>query len=161
MLRSIRTFGALAAAGMAASAALVTAAPASAAEDDFTLYAKEVPGEEDDQGEQQAPAVGDAFSFADDLYRDKGGEKAGRDGVACTVVRAGNPMDIQCLGTFVLSGGQITAQVLMTVPLEESAELPEFDASVTGGTDDYRGASGQIHFTEDGDYQRLDFDLGD
>lgn len=48
----------------------------------------------------------------------------------------------------------------MTVPLEESEELPEFDASVTGGTGDYRGASGQIHFADDGDRQRLDFDLG-
>jgi hypothetical protein len=161
MLRSIRMFGALGAAGMAAVAALATAAPASAAEDDFTLYAKEVAGEEEDQGEQTMPKVGDSFSFADDLYREKGGDKVGRDGVACTVVRAGNPMDIQCVGTFVLSGGQLTAQVLMTVPLEETAELPEFDASVTGGTDDYRGASGQIHFTEDGDHQRLDFDLGE
>jgi hypothetical protein len=161
MLRSIRMFGALGAAGMAAAAALATAAPAAAAEDDFTLYAKEVAGEEEDEGEQQMPEVGDSFSFADDLYRDKNGDKVGRDGVACTVVRAGNPMDIQCVGTFVLSGGQLTAQVLMTVPLDESADLPEFDASVTGGTDDYRGASGQIHFTEDGDYQRLDFDLGE
>lgn len=159
MLRSIRTLAALGT-GMAAAAALVTAAPAFAAEDDFTLYAKEVPGEEEGEGAQQVPAVGDSFSFADDLFREKGGEKVGRDGVDCTVVRAGNPMDIQCVGTFVLSGGQLTAQVLMTVPLEETAELPEFDASVTGGTDDYRGASGQIHFTEDGDYQRLDFDLG-
>jgi hypothetical protein len=160
MLRSIRTLAALGT-GMAAAAALVTAAPASAVEDDFVLYAKEVPGGEETEGEQQAPAVGDSFSFADDLFREKGGERVGRDGVACTVVRAGNPMDIQCLGTFVLPGGQLTAQVLMTVPLEETAGLPEFDASVTGGTGDYRGASGQIHFTEDGDFQRLDFDLGD
>ncbi|MBD0843060.1 MULTISPECIES: allene oxide cyclase barrel-like domain-containing protein [unclassified Streptomyces] len=164
MLRSIRTLLALGA-GLAA-AGTFAAAPASAIEGDetFTLYAREVPGEEDDEGEpgeQQLPEVGDSFSFADDLYREKGGEKVGRDGVACTVVRAGNPMDIQCLGTFVLSGGQITAQVLMTVPLDDSAELPDFDASVTGGTGDYRGATGQIHFTEDGEYQRLEFDLTD
>ncbi|MEV0175251.1 hypothetical protein AB0I00_29540 [Streptomyces sp. NPDC050803] len=160
MLRSIRTLIALGA-GLAAAGTLAVAAPAPAIEGDetFTLYAKEVPGEDDDQGEQQLPEVGDSFSFADDLYEDKGGEKVGRDGVACTVVRAGNPMDIQCVGTFVLSGGQITAQVLMTVPLEETAELPAFDASVTGGTGDYRAASGQIHFTDDGDYQRLAFDL--
>lgn len=159
MLRSIRTLGALA--GLAAAAALVTTAPASAQEDDFTLYAREVGGDEEDQEEQQQlPEVGDTFSFADDLFQEKGGDRVGRDGVACTVVRAGNPMDIQCVGTFVLSGGQITAQVLMTVPLEESAELPAFDASVTGGTGDYRGATGQVHFTEDGDYQKLDFDLG-
>ncbi|MEU6378267.1 hypothetical protein [Streptomyces sp. NPDC046909] len=165
MLRSIRTYGALGAVGMAAAAALVTAAPASAtassaADDDFTLYAKEVPGEED-QGEEQMPKLGDAFSFADDLYQDKGGDKVGRDGVVCTVVRAGDPMDIQCVGTFVLSGGQLTAQVLMSVPLDESAAPPVFDASITGGTDDYRGASGQVHFTDDGDYQRLDFKFGD
>ncbi|MBC2900746.1 allene oxide cyclase barrel-like domain-containing protein [Streptomyces cupreus] len=159
MLRSIRTLGALGA-GLAAATALVTAAPASAQEDDFTLYAREVAGDEEED-QQQAPEVGDTFSFADDLFEEKGGDKVGRDGGACTVVRTGNPLDIQCVGTFVLTGGQITAQVLMTVPLEESAELPAFDASVTGGTGDYRGASGQIHITEDGAYEKLDFDLGD
>ncbi|MGV9455663.1 allene oxide cyclase barrel-like domain-containing protein [Streptomyces sp. NPDC003635] len=157
MLRSIRTLGALGA-GLAAATALVTAGPVSAQEDDFTLYAREVAG--DETGEpQQVPKVGDSFTFADDLFQEKGGERVGRDGVACTVVRTGNPLDIQCLGTFVLSGGQITAQVLMTVPLTEE-EQPPFDAAVTGGTGDYRGASGQIRFTDDGDYQRLDFDLG-
>ncbi|MFF5495209.1 hypothetical protein [Streptomyces aquilus] len=159
-LRRIRTFGALGAAGMAAAATLVTAAPASAAaDDDFTLYAKEVPSE--DQGPQQAPKVGDSFSSADDLYQHKGGDKVGRDGAVCTVVRTGDPMDIQCVGTFSLSGGQLTAQVLLAVPADESAQPSTFDVSITGGTDDYRGASGQIHFTDDGDYQRLDFDLGD
>ncbi|CCK27732.1 hypothetical protein BN159_3353 [Streptomyces davaonensis JCM 4913] len=157
MLRTIRTLCALGV-GLAAATALVAAAPASAQEDDFTLYAREVAGEEEEP--QQLPRVGDSFTFADDLYEEKGGEKVGRDGVTCTVVRTGNPLDIQCLGTFVLSGGQITAQVLMTVPLTEE-EQPPFDAAVTGGTDDYRGASGQIHFTDDGAYQKLDFDLSD
>ncbi|MFJ8084167.1 hypothetical protein ACIQ6Y_26570 [Streptomyces sp. NPDC096205] len=159
MLRSIRTLLALGA-GLATAGTLVVAAPASAQDEDFTLYAKEVPGEQDDQGEQQAPEVGDSFSFADDLFREKGGKQVGRDGVVCTVVRAGNPMDILCVGTFDLAGGQLTAQVLQTVPLDESAALAEFDAAVTGGTDDYSGASGQIHFSDDGDYQRLDFQLG-
>jgi len=159
MLRSIRTLAALGA-GLAAAGTLVVSAPASAQEDDFTLYAREVGADEEEEEQQQLPKVGDTFSFADDLFREKGGDRVGRDGVVCTVVRTGDPMDIQCVGTFVLSGGQLTAQVLMAVPLSESAELPEFDASVTGGTDDYRGASGQIHFTEDGDYQKLDFDLG-
>ncbi|WP_328873597.1 hypothetical protein OHT76_27880 [Streptomyces sp. NBC_00287] len=158
MLRSIRTLAALGA-GLAAAGTLVVSAPASAQEDDFTLYAREVAGDEEED-QQQVPKVGDTFSFADDLFQEKGGEKVGRDGGSCTVVRTGNPLDIQCLGTFVLAGGQITAQVLMSVPLEETAELPAFDASVTGGTGDYRGATGQIHFTEDGDYQKLDFDLG-
>ena len=158
MLRSsFRTLGALGA-GLAAATTLVMATPASA-QDDFTLYAKEVPS--DEEGPQQLPKVGDSFTFADDLYEDKGGDKVGRDGVTCTVVRTGNPLDIQCVGTFVLSGGQITAQVLMSVPLEESAEQPDFDASITGGTDDYRGASGQIHFSDEGDYQKLDFDFDD
>ncbi len=158
MLRSIRTLSALGA-GLAAATALVMAAPAAAQEDDFTLYAREVAGDEEEEP-QQVPKVGDSFTFADDLYEVKGGEKVGRDGVTCTVVRTGDPLDIQCVGTFVLSGGQISAQVLMTVPLTEE-EQPPFDAAVTGGTDDYRGARGQIHFTDDGDYQKLDFDLSD
>ncbi|MGP4049414.1 hypothetical protein [Streptomyces sp. 2A115] len=163
MLRNLRTVGPLGVC-MAAAVALSAPFPASAAtapvttsDATFTLYAKEVPGEDDEEGEQQAPGVGDSFAFADDLYRTKGGEKVGRDGVVCTVVRLGDPGDVQCVGTFVLSGGQITGQVIMPLLEEESEELPTFDIAITGGTGDYRAARGHIHSTDDGNYQRLDF----
>jgi hypothetical protein len=157
MLPYLRTLGALGTC-LAASVALSAPLPASAAptQDDetFTLYAKEVAGEED-EGEEQAPGVGDSFAFADDLYRTKGGAKVGRDGVTCTVVRLGDPGDLLCVGTFVVSGGHITGQAIL--PLQESEELPTFDIAITGGTGDYEAARGYIHATGDGDYQKLEF----
>ncbi|MGW0759511.1 hypothetical protein ACWD1Y_24065 [Streptomyces sp. NPDC002814] len=153
-LRRLATFGTC----LVAAVALGAAHPVSATDgdEDFTLYAREVPG--DEEGEGGPPALGDSFSFADDLYRTKGGEKVGRDGVTCTIVRLGNPGDLQCVGTFALSGGYITGQTLMQFdPANESAELPPFDIAITGGTGDYEEARGSIRSTDDGEYSKLDF----
>ncbi|MFF1507444.1 hypothetical protein [Streptomyces sp. NPDC058326] len=163
MFRSFRRIGALGACA-AAAVAFTAAAPVHAApqaEDlAFTLYAKEVPGEQTDES-APAPEVGDSFAFADDLYRTKGGEKAGRDGVSCTVARTGNPGDLQCVGTFVLTGGprgQIAGQTLLSVdPADQSPAA--FDIAVTGGTGDFKDVRGTIRSTPDGDYSRLEFRL--
>ncbi|MFF5500759.1 hypothetical protein ACF1E9_20950 [Streptomyces roseolus] len=164
MSRSFRRIGALGAATVAAvtfaSAAPVAAAPAVPADGyEFTLYAKEVPG--DDGGPGSSPEVGDSFAFADDLSRTKGGEKIGRDGVGCTVVRTGDPMDVLCVGTFVLNGGpggQLTGQTLLSVDPSDQAPAA-FDIAVTGGTGDFENARGWIRSTPDGDYSRLEFHL--
>ncbi|MGG8409976.1 hypothetical protein ACM614_27100 [Streptomyces sp. 12297] len=142
--------------------AAASAAAAPAADLTFTLYAKEVPSGGDSQGDMnQAPEAGDSFYFADDLYRTKGGEKVGRDGVSCTVVRAGTPSDVHCVGTFVLNGGpggQLTAQAMMT--FDPSNEQPAaFDIAVTGGTGDFKDARGYVRSTPDGDYERLEFHI--
>ncbi|NML52906.1 hypothetical protein HHL19_08690 [Streptomyces sp. R302] len=165
MIRSFRRIGALGAATVAA-VTFAAAAPAAAApavpEDgfEFTLYAKEVPADED-EGTGAAPKVGDSFAFADDLSRSKGGETVGRDGVGCTVVRTGDPMDVLCVGTFVLNGGpggQLTGQTLLSV--DPSDEAPAaFDIAVTGGTGDFDNARGWIRSIPDGDYSRLEFHL--
>ncbi|MFD3535404.1 hypothetical protein [Streptomyces sp. NPDC058664] len=163
MFRSFRRIGALGACTVAAVAfsavAPVSAAP-QAVDLEFTLYAKEVPGEQPDES-PSAPKVGDSFAFADDLFRTKGGEKVGRDGVTCTVARAGNPSDLQCVGTFVLTGGpggQIAGQTLLSVnPSDQSPAA--FDIAVTGGTGDFKDVRGTIRSTPDGDYSRLDFRL--
>lgn len=172
MFRSFRRIGALGACTVAAVAftavAPVSAAPAvpplsavSQAEDlEFTLYAKEVPGGQD-EGTGRAPEVGDSFAFADDLYRTKGGEKVGRDGVSCTVVRTGSPGDLQCVGTFALTGGpggQIAGQTLLSVDPADEAPAA-FDIAVTGGTGDFKDVRGTIRSTPDGDYSRLEFHL--
>ncbi|MFF8839726.1 hypothetical protein [Streptomyces sp. NPDC015130] len=174
MSRSFRRTGALG----AATVALVTfgaSAPASAGtapravDLEFTLYAQEVAGEETEAGEETgegvpAPAVGDAFAFAEDLYRTKGGEKVGRDAVTCTVARVGGPGgtgDLVCVGTFVLTGGpvgQIAGQVVLPFSTETEQPAP-FDIAVTGGTGDFKDVRGQIRSTEDGEYARLDFRL--
>ncbi|WMX45271.1 hypothetical protein [Streptomyces roseicoloratus] len=163
MIRSFRRAGALGAAAIAA-VTFASAAPASAAASsnglEFTLYAKEVPVQGADES-GPAPEVGDSFAFADDLYKAKGGDQVGRDGVICTVVRTGAPGDLVCVGTFALTGGpggQLTGQTL--VSFDPSDEAPAaFDIAVTGGTGDFKDARGWIRSTPDGDYSRLDFHL--
>ncbi|MFE7587345.1 hypothetical protein ACFU5Y_37970 [Streptomyces gardneri] len=178
MSRSFRRTGALGAAAVAL-VTFVAAAPASATAPrvvdlEFTLYAQEVVGEEPGEPEPEgpvadeetgegvpAPAVGDTFAFAEDLYRTKGGEKAGRDAVTCTVARVGGPGssgDLTCVGTFALAGGQIAGQVLLPFSAETEQPAP-FDIAVTGGTGDFKDVRGQIRSTEDGEYARLDFRL--
>ncbi|WP_031011324.1 dirigent protein [Streptomyces sp. NRRL F-5727] len=164
MTGSFRRIGALGAATVAAvafaSAAPVAAAPAVDGFE-FTLYAKEVPTDESGEDTGRAPEPGDSFAFADDLSRTKGGESVGRDGVTCTVVRAGSPADLLCVGTFVLNGGpggQLTGQNLIS--FDPSNEAPAaFDIAVTGGTGDFRDARGYIRSTPDGDYARLEFHI--
>ncbi|MCX4983190.1 hypothetical protein [Streptomyces sp. NBC_00572] len=164
MFRSFRRIGVLGVCAVAAGAfSAVAAVPASAAEAfEFTVYAQEVPG---DQGDESAPppGLGDSFAFADDLFRSKGGEQVGRDGVTCTVVRVGDPGDFLCVGTFVLVGepaGQVTGQVMLTIgPSDE--EISAFDIAVTGGTGDFEGARGTIRSTQDGDYSRMEFHITD
>ncbi|MGW6392732.1 hypothetical protein ACWFR1_19975 [Streptomyces sp. NPDC055103] len=164
MSRSFRRTGALGAAVVAlvtfGAAAPVSAAGTQAVDLEFTLYAKEVPGEQADES-PPAPEVGDSFAFADDLYRSKGGDKVGRDGVSCTVARTGSPGDLQCVGTFALTGGpggQIAGQTLLSFdPADEQPAA--FDIAVTGGTGDFKDVRGYIRSTPDGDYERLEFHL--
>ncbi|WP_282696983.1 hypothetical protein [Streptomyces sp. CC208A] len=165
MSRSFRRIGALGAA-TAAAVAFTAAAPVAAAAPaadgfEFTLYAKEVPTDESGEETGAAPQVGDSFAFADDLYRTKGGEKIGKDGVSCTVVRAGDPIDTLCVGTFALTGGpggHLTGQAMLSV--DPSNEAPAaFDIAITGGTGDFKDARGWIRSTPDGDYSKLEFHI--
>ncbi|MFI8825925.1 hypothetical protein [Streptomyces sp. NPDC053431] len=164
MIRSFRRIGALGACTVAA-AALATAAPATAHDEgdgfEFTLYAKEVPAPGASES-GPAPKVGDTFTFADDLYKTKGGAKVGRDGAICAVVRtSGDQSDANCIGTFVLNGGpggQLTAQALTT--FDATNQQPAaFDVAVTGGSGDFKNAHGYIRVTPDGDFERMDFHI--
>ncbi|MEU9856768.1 hypothetical protein [Streptomyces sp. NPDC047974] len=165
MIRSFRRIGALGAATVAAvtfaAAAPVAAAPAVPADGfEFTLYAKEVPADEDEVPDL-SPDVGDSLAFADDLSSTKGGKTIGRDGVSCTVVRGGEQADLLCVGTFVLNGGpggQLTGQTLLSVDTSDEAPAA-FDIAVTGGTGDFKDARGWIRSTPDGDYSRLEFHI--
>ncbi|WP_306327525.1 hypothetical protein [Streptomyces venezuelae] len=161
MFRSFRRIGALGVSAVAAGA--FCAVPASAADGfEFTVYAKEVPGDQSGDETGPPPKLGDSFAFADDLFKTKGGDRIGRDGVACTVVRAGDPSDVLCVGTFEFDGGpggQVTGQTLLTVDPGQDA-VSAFDIAVTGGTGDFKDARGTIRSTPDGDYARLDFQIG-
>ncbi|MFI8961091.1 dirigent protein [Streptomyces sp. NPDC053493] len=168
MSRSFRRIGVFGACAVTA-VTLATAVPAAAHDDgdgfDFTLYAKEVgdgnaPGGTGSSG--PPPKVGDTFTFADDLFKTKGGDKVGRDGGTCAVVRTSDSqVDATCSGTFVLNGGpggQLTAQTLTT--FSTGAQTPAaFDIAVTGGTGDFKNAHGYIRVTPDGDYERMEFHI--
>ncbi|WP_055601650.1 hypothetical protein [Streptomyces aureus] len=163
MFRSFRRIGVLGVTAVATAAfSAVAAVPASAAEGfEFTLYAKEVPTGQGDDTTGPPPELGTSFAFADDLFRSKGGDNVGRDGVSCTVVRTGNPNDLLCVGTFVLNGGpggQIMGQTLLSVD-PDAEEQAAFDIAVTGGTGDFKDARGTIRSTPDGDFSRLEFHL--
>ncbi|MFJ5828418.1 hypothetical protein [Streptomyces sp. NPDC093089] len=163
MTRTFRRIGALGACTVAA-VAFGAAAPVHADNGEgfeFTVYAKEVPGEGTGTS-GPPPKAGDVFTVADDLYKTKGGTKAGRDGVTCAVVRvSGTQVDANCVGTFVLNGGpggQITAQALVT--FDTSAEAPSaYDVAITGGTGDFKNAHGYVRSTPDGDYQQMEFHI--
>ncbi|WP_405871575.1 dirigent protein [Streptomyces zaomyceticus] len=163
MFRSFRRVGVLGVTAVAAGAfSAVAAVPASAAEGfEFTLYAQEVPTDQGGDTTGPPPELGDSFAFADDLFRSKGGDKVGRDGVTCTVARTGSPSDLVCVGTFVLNGGpggQIMGQTLLSVD-QDAEEQAAFDIAVTGGTGDFKDARGTIRSTPDGDFSRLEFHI--
>ncbi|MEU6621792.1 dirigent protein [Streptomyces litmocidini] len=164
MTRSSRRIGALCACTVAAAAFAAAPAPVSADDGDgfeFTLYAKQIPPPATSES-NPPPKVGDTPVFADDLFRTKGGDKVGRDGVSCAVVRvSGDQVDMNCVGTIVLNGGpggQLTAQALTT--FDTSNDSPSaFDLAVTGGTGDFKDARGYIRSTPDGDYDRMEFHI--
>ena len=83
-----------------------------------------------------APKLGDGFALSDNLYRKD--KLVGYDGVSCTFVSL-ERMLVHCTGALVLTGrGQITIQGLISEP-------EEFTVAVTGGTDEFLGATGQLH----------------
>ncbi|MEU6980811.1 MULTISPECIES: dirigent protein [unclassified Streptomyces] len=164
MIRSSRRMGALGVCTVAVLA-LGPVAPASADTVDgfeFTLYAKEVPGPSP-SASAPAPEVGDTMAFADDLYKtkDAGGDKVGRDGAVCVVVRTGDPMDLQCVGTVVLNGGPggtLALQTLAAVDPTDQAP-PALDIAITGGTGDFKNARGWVRSTPDGDWSKMEFHI--
>lgn len=95
-------------------------------------------------------SVGDRFVFSDDLYTRKGGDKVGIDGGECIVVRldtAARSATVQCAVTASLDDrGQITVQGLVT--FSESEAGATFTLPITGGSGDFRGASGEITVEE-------------
>lgn len=91
-------------------------------------------------------SLGDQFIFSGDLFR--GGAKVGIDGGVCTLVRLEPRVSVtlQCLATAELPKGQITVQGLLTFT-EETAGEPDILA-ITGGTQRYKEAHGQLIVTE-------------
>ena len=84
-------------------------------------------------------SAGDSFVFSGDVS----GERKGRLGGACEVADKGEPT---CHATYTFDDGQIT---VAGVP-DFSQEAETFQLPVTGGSDAYEGASGQVRVRENG-----------
>jgi hypothetical protein len=96
-------------------------------------------------------SLGDRFVFADDVYREKGGEKVGHDGGECTVVRLdaeARTATVQCVVSLSLDDkGQITVQGLATFS-ETQTSAPPLTFPVTGGSGDFKGVDGEVTVEE-------------
>ena len=89
---------------------------------------------------------GDRITLLDTLF--EGGERVGELGVDCVVVDLDGQTGAtaQCLATATLSGGQITAQGLISFTDDP---IQRFTLAVTGGTGDYRTVGGEVRVEED------------
>ena len=99
----------------------------------FSDVAPEARSEED-------VSAGDSFVFSGDVS----GERKGRLAGACDVADKGEPT---CHATYTFDDGQIA---VAGVP-DFSQQAETFQLPVTGGSDAYEGASGQVTVRENGD----------
>jgi hypothetical protein len=84
----------------------------------------------------QGTALGDQIVFTNRLL--KGDTEVGHEGAVCTVSSA-ERQEAQCVATFSLRGGQITAQALIHL-----GDLTPYAVAITGGSGKYEGAEGEI-----------------
>ena len=84
-------------------------------------------------------SAGDSFVFSGDVS----GERKGRLAGACAVADKGEPT---CHATYTFGDGQIT---VAGVP-DFSQDAETFQLPVTGGSEAYEGASGQVSVRENG-----------
>jgi hypothetical protein len=98
--------------------------------------------------EEFAPPIGTRLFIGEVLYATEDGktrgDEVGRTHIECTAQAV--PVDFLCSIAFVFDGGsQLHGTVLVNVAEEEGGGEPaQFDIAVTGGTDDYDGASGEV-----------------
>jgi allene oxide cyclase-like protein len=148
MTRKLAAFGAVLALGAMIWGTTLTGASAGTSEE-LQFRAVTTEATNLDLGEDGL-SLGDEYVFHDVLKQ--GGEKVGHDGGVCTVTTVRGP-ELQCLVSLSLSGGQITFQGL-------AKEGEVFVFAVTGGTDQYQGASGQARVVVKSDtVARITIDL--
>lgn len=94
---------------------------------------------------EQGFTLGDEIAFSDDLRSKSGNKPAGIDGASCTLIRVtdadAQTGTVQCHVTYLLKGGQVTTQGLLT--LTNGGFLGVQTAAITGGTGVYRNARGE------------------
>ena len=147
-MRSKLIVGTLAAAVLAvASVTLAAASPATTSTDPHTVTIRVLEHQTDaaavDVG-TPGPSLGDRFVFTGDLFQN--GKKVGFDGGSFEFVRLkASTFVAQGVAAVSLPGGQITVQGLAEFPTSNALPKPQTIA-VTGGTNTYRNARGELRF---------------
>jgi hypothetical protein len=139
----------LAASGIAAASASSPSASSSHRGDGRSVEVIRLVSTTDQESPEgdEAPALGDQFAFSDILS--ERGREVGILGAAGTVVRtdeAAGSITLQLVGTAQLPRGDITVQGLLTFTEEGPAE--SIRLAITGGTEAYRTARGEVIVTE-------------
>jgi hypothetical protein len=97
------------------------------------------------------PSLGDYTVITENLFRE--GKKVGTDHAICTITRLEPPTGtpkrgaLQCLVTLLLAEGQITLQGVHAGSVS-SQQPPRFTLAITGGTDAYKTAHGQVRIVD-------------
>jgi hypothetical protein len=128
----------------AASVGLASANSSDGTGRTFTVFSKTVQFAAIDLGDT-GTSLGDEFVFSDDLFTERGGDNVGTDGGVCTLVRRDESSmtdTVQCAVTFSFKGGQIATQALLT--LENGHFTGSQTGPVTGGSGEFRGATGEV-----------------
>lgn len=81
-------------------------------------------------------SVGDVLAFANPVYESANKKKAGTDNGQCVRTAVGKAWE--CIWTVSLEGGQLTVEG----PFYDGGKSSEL--AITGGTDEYKDASGQM-----------------
>ena len=97
----------------------------------------------------EGPSAGDVFEFTETLTN-ASGKRVGRDAAVCTRLFDATHL---CTGVYVLSGGQITVQLVQPGP------SGTYTQAITGGTRRYAGASGTVTVRQDPAGDRFSFRL--
>lgn len=126
----------------------VSTASASSADDETIHLVSQLVDSADLDLGKAGFSLGDQFVFADHLYEDD--ELVGTDHGACTVTHieeSDKEATVQCVATIVLDDrGQITLQGAVT--FSESDDTPTFTVAITGGTDEFSDATGEVEIHE-------------
>ena len=99
------------------------------------------------EDEEAAPPIGSRLFLSEALYETADGttrgDQVGRSHIECTAQVA--PVHFMCDVTFVFeSGSQLHGTVVVDFGTDETSGPFQLDIAVTGGTDDFFGATGEV-----------------
>lgn len=128
---------------------------------ELTLYATEssvtlLTPQGEEAGEEDLPEAGARFIVVDTLYSDEDRkDEVGRNDLVCTVTEVTDEtsIDVLCSGVVRLDDkGSLAWQGAVTFEAteEESDDEPFIVVAITGGTEDFAEAKGQVEIFDDG-----------